>query len=330
MQWHEISIYTTQEASEAISHFLHETGAGGVSIEESSQLHQNRQTELGGWYEIPDNGIPAGEVRVYAYFYTAVDSDEIENIKTQIEQFLNQLNGFGLDKGAAEISSRAVVEDDWAHAWKKYYKPLEISDKLAIKPTWETYEAKPDQKVIELDPGMAFGTGTHATTVLCLKLLEQHIQSGDQVIDVGTGSGILSIAAAHLGAEKVLAIDLDPVAVSSATENIKLNGLEDRIDVKESDLLAVLKQGDAMDAVSADAIQLPVQIVVANILADILLSFMDDVVQVLAPSGTYIASGIIQSKAEEVEEAMKTRGLKIVGRLEEEDWVAIAAQKASS
>lgn len=329
MQWYEISIETTEEAAEAISYYLHEIGAGGVAMEESHLVHRHRRADHGGWYEVPNNGIGLGDVRILAYFYVAKNSAELNQKIKLINQFMTQLAGWGLNKGMATIDSRTVVEEDWAHAWKKYYKPVEISEKLAIKPSWERYKPQEGQSVIELDPGMAFGTGTHATTVLGLQLLEQYIQPGNRVIDVGTGSGVLAIAAAQFGAEQVLAIDLDPVAVSSAEENIRLNGLETQITVAKSDLLALItgKSHESESVASKLNVQPPVELVVANILADVLISFMADVTQVLVSGGIYIASGITQRKESEVAQALKEHGLIEIARLEQEDWVAIAAKK---
>jgi ribosomal protein L11 methyltransferase len=320
MLWHEITIYTTEEATEAIADWLHAQGAGGVSIEESGSLDRKRDTSLGQWYEKPLNSIPEGEAEMKAYFSEDID---IESVKSQLAAFLDSLSGFGIDAGKKEVRSGEVHEEEWADAWKQYFKPTHISPRLVIKPTWESYEAQEGETIIEIDPGMAFGTGTHATTALCMRTLEEVVHSGDHVIDVGTGSGILSITAAKLGAERVLALDLDPVAVSSATENVSLNDLSSRITVKHSDLLQAIRSGNSEEL----GVKLPVQVVVANILAEIILSFIGDVHQALASGGTYVASGIILSKERQVTEALKAAGFELMGRREENDWVAIIAKK---
>ncbi|CAM3438059.1 50S ribosomal protein L11 methyltransferase [Marinicrinis lubricantis] len=322
MQWHEITIHTTEEATEAISHYMHELGAGGVSIEESGSLNRPRDTSLGQWYELPLNDIPEGEAVMKGYFS---DLEDIDSIVKQISKFVGSLMEFGLDAGKAEISVREVDEEDWATAWKQYYKPVKISERITVKPTWEPYESAADELVIELDPGMAFGTGTHATTSLCLRTLEKVIKPGDHVIDVGTGSGILAIGAAKLGAERVLAIDLDPVAVSSSEENVKLNGLEGRITVRESDLLQVFH--DHREKSLDLGVKLPVKVVVANILAEIILLFIDDVYQVLEQEGTYVVSGVITSKEDAVAEALEKAGFRVEYREREDDWVVLTARK---
>lgn len=328
MKWHEITISTTEQAIEMISNFLHEMDAGGVSIEESGTLNKERDTSLGQWYETPLNDIPEGQAVIKGYFTESVDMNEL---KMQIVPRIEQLKEFGIDPGSYEISFRLVDEEDWATAWKQYFKPIRVSEKLTIKPTWEEYEPAQGESIIELDPGMAFGTGTHPTTALCLQTLESVIKGDEEVIDVGTGSGILAIGAMKLGARRVLALDLDPVAVSSATENVRLNGLQDDVEVLESDLLGVLG-GKVVHAVNErdarnTSVSLPVDLVVANILAEIILLFIDDVFAALKPNGVYIASGIYKNKETDVEEGMIRSGFVIVEKRRDEDWIAFVARK---
>jgi len=322
MNWHEITIHTTEEAIEMISNFLHELGAGGVSIEESGVLSKERDTSFGQLYEHPLNDLPEGEAEIKGYF-ADVDEDQINKTILELNASIQGLKAFDIHIGKALITYKIVHEKDWENEWKQYYKPVNISEKLVIKPTWEVYEAKPNEVIIELDPGMAFGTGTHETTALCLRTIERVIQADDDVIDIGTGSGILAIAAAKLGARHVLAIDLDPVAVSSAKENAHLNELDHSITVMKSDLLQVL--GESKDQLG---IEIPVQLVIANILAEIILQFVDDVYEVLSPGGKYIASGIIRKKEAEVISGLTASGFIIEERFYENDWVAIVARKA--
>ncbi|WP_336787030.1 50S ribosomal protein L11 methyltransferase [Paenibacillus sp. MMO-177] len=328
MKWHEITISTTEQAIEMISNFLHEMDAGGVSIEESGTLNKERDTSLGQWYETPLNDIPEGQAIIKGYFTESVDMNEL---KLQIVPRIEQLKEFGIDPGNYEISIKLVDEEDWATAWKQYFKPIKVSEKLTIKPTWEEYEPAAGENIIELDPGMAFGTGTHPTTALCLQTLESVIQGDEEVIDVGTGSGILAIGAMKLGARRVLALDLDPVAVSSATENVRLNRLQDDVEVLESDLLGVLggkvvHAANERDALST-TVTLPVDLVVANILAEIILLFIDDVFAALKPNGIYIASGIYKNKEADVEEGLIRSGFEIVDKRRDQDWIAFVARK---
>lgn len=324
MRWYEVTVHTTEEAIEMISNFLHELGAGGVTIEESGTLNKQRDTSLGQWYETPLNDIPEGRAVIQGYF---PEGTEMEGIVSQLKESVEGLKEFDIDTGNPAYELREVDDEDWANAWKQYFKPIRISERLTIKPTWEEYEGSPDEIILELDPGMAFGTGTHATTALCLRTLEKVVRPGDEVIDVGTGSGVLAIAAAKLGARHVLALDLDPVAVSSATENARLNGLLDsQITVVLSDLLQAIRTQETQGQ-AAHGVTLPVQVVVANILAEIILLFVDDVYQALQQGGTYIASGIIKSKQADVEHALTQAGFSVEERYEETDWVALVARK---
>lgn len=322
MLWHELTIHTTEESVEMISNFLHEAGAGGVSIEESGTLNKKRETPHGEWFgDVPFNDIPEGQAVIKGYFSEDVN---LEEIKDEIAPRVEELSTFGINTGDVRYELKTVDEEAWATAWKQYFKPIRVSDRLTIKPTWEEYIPESDnERIIELDPGMAFGTGAHPTTSLCLRALDSVIQGGEEVIDVGTGSGILSIGAVHLGVSRVLALDLDPVAVQSAIENTRLNGMEDRIVVKESDLLTVITDGSSEDL----GVKLPVQVVVANILAEVILLFVDDVYAALQPGGTYIASGIYKNKIDVVEQALVSSGFKIADVHREDDWVAFVARK---
>jgi ribosomal protein L11 methyltransferase len=351
MLWNELTIHTTEEAQEMISNLLYEAGAGGVSIEESGTLNKVRDTRYGELYDQPLNDIPEGEAVIKGYYSENVSMDDVV---AEITPRVEELREFGIDPGKALISWKTVDEDEWAHAWKQYFKPLRVSERLTIKPTWEEYTpSSPDEAIIELDPGMAFGTGTHPTTALCLRALEKNISGGEEVIDVGTGSGILAVGAMLLGAKSVLALDLDPVAVESARENVELNRLQDKITVKESDLLSLLGGEGAADSAAGDmwpsarpghsmsdaaavtepvsqdnlGVTLPVKIVVANILAEIIVLFTDDVYRALQPGGLYITSGIYKDKEGLVEQALTKSGFHIIEVSREEDWVAFTAGK---
>lgn len=342
MRWNEITVHTTEEAVEMITNFLHELGAGGVSIEESGTLNKQRDTSLGQWYELPLNDIPEGQAVIKAYF---AETEPAEEVVVQLRESIRRLRDeIGIDSGSAKVAVCEVNEEDWANGWKKYFKPIRITERLTIKPTWEEYEPHRDELIIELDPGMAFGTGTHPTTALCLRMLEKIVRPGQQIIDVGTGSGVLAIAAAKLGAEHVLALDLDPVAVSSAQENVRLNGLHSRITVRQSDLLGVLRQNGSLKAMkesdetaeksggtrkksSGLGVRLPAQVLVANILAEIIVQFLDDAYDALAAGGLYLVSGIYKNKEAEMEKALLAAGFSLADKAKEQDWVAFVARK---
>lgn len=235
MKWSELSIHTTHEAVEPISNILHEAGASGVVIEDPLDLIKERENVYGEIYQLDPNDYPDEGVIVKAYLpVNSFLGETVDGIKETI----NNLLLYNIDLGRNHITISEVNEEEWATAWKKYYHPVKISEKFTIVPTWEEYTpVHTDELIIEMDPGMAFGTGTHPTTVLCIQALERFVQKGDKVIDVGTGSGILSIAAAMLKAESVHAYDLDPVAVESARLNLKLNKVSDIAQVKQNNLL---------------------------------------------------------------------------------------------
>ncbi|TYS68797.1 50S ribosomal protein L11 methyltransferase [Sutcliffiella horikoshii] len=311
MKWSEISIHTTNEAVEPISHILHEAGASGVVIEDPFELTKEREDQFGEIYQLNPDDYPEEGVVMKAYLpVNSFLGETVEGIKDAI----NNLLVYDIDLGLNNISISEVNEEEWATAWKKYYNPVKISEKFTIVPTWETYEpVSSDEKIIELDPGMAFGTGTHPTTVLCIQAIERTVKPQDKVIDVGTGSGVLSIAAAMLDAKEVLALDLDDVAVESAKLNIKLNKVHPTVTVKQNNLLKNVEG--------------PVDVVVANILAEVIVRFTDDVYRVLENGGTFISSGIISMKKQEVKDALIKSGFKIQETMMMEDWVAFIAKK---
>ncbi|MEL3974179.1 50S ribosomal protein L11 methyltransferase [Rossellomorea oryzaecorticis] len=311
MKWSEISILTTNEAIEPISNILHESGASGVVIEDPFDLIKEREDMFGEIYQLNPEDYPSEGVLVKAYL--PVNSFLGETVE-EIKQGITNLVTYDIDIGENKVEISEVNEEEWATAWKKYYHPVKISDKFTIVPTWEDYTpVHSDELIIELDPGMAFGTGTHPTTVMCIQAVERIVKPDDSVIDVGTGSGVLSIAAAMLSAAKVRAYDLDEVAVRSARLNVKLNKVQDRVTVDENNLLnGITGQAD---------------VIVANILAEIILRFTEDAFELVKPGGYFITSGIIQPKKQQVKDSLEAAGFLIEEVMVMEDWVAIIAKK---
>ncbi|MFC5732372.1 50S ribosomal protein L11 methyltransferase [Cytobacillus gottheilii] len=311
MKWSEISIHTTNEAVEAISNILHEAGASGVVIEDPFELIKERQDQFGEIYQLDPHDYPDEGVIVKAYL--PVNSFLGETVD-EIKEAINNLILFNIDIGLNKVSISEVNEEEWATAWKKYYHPVKISERFTIVPTWEEYTpVSSDELIIELDPGMAFGTGTHPTTVMCIQALERTVKHGDYVVDVGTGSGVLSIAAAMLEAEKVTALDLDEVAVQSAKINVKLNKVHEKVDVFHNNLL--------------DGVEEQADVVVANILAEVIMRFTNDVASAVKQGGYFIASGIIQQKKQDVKDKISEAGFDIIEVMQMEDWVAIIAKR---
>jgi ribosomal protein L11 methyltransferase len=311
VKWSEISIHTTNEAIEPISNILHEAGASGVVIEDPFELAKEREDQFGEIYQLDPQDYPDEGVIVKAYL--SVNSFLAETVDG-IREAINGLTLHNIDIGKNKVSIIEVNEEDWATAWKKYYHPVKISERFTIVPTWEVYTpVNSDELIIELDPGMAFGTGTHPTTVMCIQALERTVKKGDRIIDVGTGSGVLSIAGAMLGAEKITALDLDQVAVTTAKMNIELNHVQEIVEVSQNNLL--------------EGIVEPVDGIVANILAEVIVRFTDDASKIVKKDGYFIASGIIQQKKQDVKDALTKAGFEITETLLMEDWVALIAKK---
>lgn len=311
MKWSEVAIHTTHEATEAVANIFYEAGASGVIIEDSVEPDRVRDNVFNEIVELDKKDFPSEGVIVKAYL--PVNSFLLETMK-EIEESVAALPSYGLDIGLNQIKTAEVDEEDWATAWKKYYHPVKISGRFTIVPTWEAYTpVDSDELIVELDPGMAFGTGTHPTTVMCMQALEKYVQKDDIVVDVGTGSGVLSIGAAMLGAKQVHALDLDEVAVIAAGENIKLNKVDDVIQVTHGNLL--------------DSIHIEPQLIIANILAEVIVTFSQDAANLLPEDGLFIVSGIIEEKRDFVKDDLIEKGFEIVESVLMEDWVAIIAKK---
>ena len=306
MKWIEIKIITTEEASDAISEMLTTIGSGGVAIEDPFDIR--REIEKPDSLDYADDEFLSNlgeDVVIKAYFPGQMNITELCTlIKEKIEfisRFLNTGEGYS---GYSEID-----EEDWATAWKKYYKPFHISERVVIKPTWEEYEKKENEIIIDIDPGMAFGTGTHETTRMCAQLLEKYVKNGDGIIDVGCGTGILSIIAVKLGADKAEAVDVDEMAVRITGENSKLNNLEGLVSASKG----VLKD---LKAAKAD-------VVVANIIANVIIDISKIIPYYLKAGGYLITSGIIKDRKQEVLSAYLESGFTCETTIEMGEWVAI-------
>lgn len=309
MDWIEVQIHTTNDAIEPVSNMLMDFGANGVSIDDPKMLEYN--DALGERYELNPNKYPSDGVFIKAYF---VDDVEFETTIQQIHNRMKELATMNIPVGKAAVTCTSVQETDWENEWKKYFKPVRISEHIAIVPTWETYEKEEEHvKVVRIDPGMAFGTGTHPTTILSVAGLEQVLRRDHVVIDVGSGSGILSIAAILLGAKKVFAYDYDKVAVQSTINNRNLNKMQKHIQVKQNDLLK--------------GVQHRANVIVSNILAHVLLDLVDDAYHLLEHKGYFITSGIITDKAHLVREKLEASNFTIMQINKIENWVSIIAQK---
>ncbi len=307
MKWIEIKIITTEEASDAISEMLTAIGAGGVAIEDPNEIR--RQLSSPSSLDYADDEFMNSldeDVTIKAYFPSDSSGEGLVELIREKLAFVSRF----LDTGKGYSGMKEVDDEDWATAWKKYYKPFSISENMVIKPSWEEYSPRAGETVIELDPGMAFGTGTHETTKLCAQMLEKYIRSGDRVIDLGCGSGILSIISAKLGAANVLAADIDETAVKVTRENCVINGVEDKV--------------TAVRAILDDLERQEADVMVANIIADVIVGISPQVSGYIKKEGYMITSGIIKERKDEVINAYTSLGFTLLEAVELGEWVAIA------
>lgn len=289
MQWTQVRVYTSPEAEEAVVQILLDLGAQGVMM-----------------------GGDGGESIVTA-FLSSVPKLSVPEIEARVRA----LHEFGLEPGSARVTFDPVEDDDWAESWKRDYHPLDVGRRLLIKPAWIDV-APSDKLVIELDPGMAFGTGYHPTTVLCLEALEDVVRPGDVVADVGTGSGILAIAAAHLGAKSVIAVDTEAEAVASATDNSRRNDAADIITVEHGSTGAARR-------LLADK---PADVVVINILARIIDRLAEELHDMIRPGGTLVAGGIIEHAADDLKDRLMSVGFRIEDERYRDEWCCLIGRRA--
>ncbi|GIV67235.1 50S ribosomal protein L11 methyltransferase [Caldilinea sp.] len=316
----EIAVECDAEAAEAVSELFNRFNGGDYDADsEAGEASGGGAVIETTGYD--DFGEPIdGQFRIVVKTYIKPGARG-EQIRRQIEEglwFLSRIYPI------PEPQIRTLHEEDWAHAWKRFYKPLRVGGRILLKPSWESVEAAPEDIVIELDPGMAFGTGLHPSTRLCIAALEEHVRPGDAVLDLGTGSGVLAIAAYKLGAASVLATDIDPIAVNVARENALRNGVP----------------LDATPGVTVQAGSVPegmanrFDVIVANILAEVLVKLFDGeysyppLAEPLKPGGALILAGIIEERAEMVVEAARRHGCTLIDRKQEGDWVALVVRKA--
>jgi len=309
MKWIEVKVIFDQPgidptdrelAADLISDIFYDFGLQGVVVEDPAIDPEE------DWAEDA-----VGRAECHAVTAYLPEDSQAEKRCRTLENKLSHLekqSGF-----ISRISYKKRDDEDWAHAWKAYFWPQKISRRLLVKPTWREYQAASDEIIIELDPGMAFGTGTHPTTTLCAVMIEKYLRKGDCFLDLGTGSGILMIAAARLGAARVCGIDKDETAVKVAAANLKLNSIQPQsFQVKTANL--VDKTGETYDMIAA------------NILTQVILDLSVDIGRVLNPGGIFICSGIIEKNQSQVAEALQNIGFEIIEVVSQEEWVAITSR----
>ena len=308
--WIEITIHTTNEASEIVESILLDYGSTGVAIEDPTTLEENLHDDFGTIVELSPTDFPDVGVIVKGYINELnFDDETFTRFKGELEQLGQNINIGEFFK----IETTTIKDSDWENSWKDYFDILNIGEKFVIVPTWREYENEENKYVINIDPGMAFGTGGHETTSLCIKNLKKYVKPHDNIIDVGCGSGILSIAASYLTDGEIKAVDLDKLAVDVSRENFALNNLENRITVEEASLLT--KETKKYN------------VIIANILAHIIELMLDDAYKLLEDGGYYITSGIIKDKKDELLEKMLERGFKLVEETSDNEWYSFVVTK---
>lgn len=300
--WIEIVVQTPPQLSDPLANFLDELGTHGVFEEESIQ----------DTFDFPEEPPKTGTIKAYL-----PDNREVAEKLASLETYMESLKELFPDLEAPSFTTSIIADPDWAERWKKYFKPLRISKNIVIKPTWERYQPEGGEIVIDIDPGMAFGTGQHASTRLCAHAIEdvilrQRPPGGWSVLDVGTGTGILAMCCARLGADMVTAIDVDPLAVEIAAVNIAINDLSDHIELLNRD---------------ASAMEGTFNLIVANLTAPTLIALCDRLVAMMPPGGYLVASGIIDTYGSQLEQAFQDAAVTVTARRDEKEWLCVTLKK---
>lgn len=310
MNWTQVNIYTTTQGIEPVAFELLSLGITGYTVTDSNDFKEFLENKNGQWDYIDDDLMGLSDCETYVTAYIPENEQGSETLKMLIANIARlKMRDENAEFGRLEIELDGVKEEDWANNWKQYYHTQRIGKRIVVTPSWEEYTPNGDDVQMRLDPGMAFGTGTHDTTRLCLELLEECVTPSTRILDVGTGSGILSVGGVLLGAPSALGVDIDPVAVKVANENAEINEVSGKTEFVCGDL--------------TDKVHGKFEIVTANIVADVIIRLLSTVKNYLLKGGVLIVSGIIDTRADEVENACHEAGFVTEKRLEHGGWVAI-------
>ncbi len=321
MEWIKATIYTTAEGVEPVSGRLYSTGITGIEIEDEADFKEFLENNKQYWDYVDDELLKSKEKETCVIVYVTNDADgleQLENIKREIKE-LKKIDTLS-EYGRLDISVSYLNEEDWANNWKKYYHPFNIGDKILIKPEWETVEDTGDRIVYVNNPGMSFGTGSHATTRLCIEALEKLVESGDRVLDLGCGSGILSIISLLLGAKSAYAVDIDPNAVGIAYENAERNNIKNDVYTVRAGNIITDK------ALQDDIAKNEYDIVVANIVADVIIALAPIARRFMKSGGYFLTSGIITDRLDDVKGALEQSGFKIEETRISGDWASLISR----
>lgn len=321
MDWIKVTVYTTTAGIEPVSGRLMQLGITGLEIEDETEFHDFLEETKDCWDYVDDDLVKSmeGETRVIAYVSDDIAGHELlAAIRGSMEE-LKEINEDGVF-GRLETETEGTKTEDWANVWKQYFHPLEIGQKLLIKPQWEELKEPTDRIVFNINPGMSFGTGAHQTTQLCLEQLEKYITPGCRMLDLGCGSGILSVVSLLLGAKEAVAVDIDPNCVDTAYENADMNDIDRNIYHVISG--NVVTDSEVREVISKNKYE----VVAANIVADVIISLAPSAREYMAEGGVFITSGIIDGRQEEVKEALINEGFEITDMQRRKDWWSIVCK----
>ncbi len=322
MDWIETYIYTSSEGTEAVCALLMENGVNGMQIQDDEEMLNFIEENPFHWDYVDEELSNKEKGEVYVVFYlpkTPEGFEVLANIKSGIQNLLAM--GVPFDLGRLYVESKNVSEEDWIDNWKKYYKPFKIGEKIVIKPDWEKYEPKEGEKVLHINPGNLFGTGLHQTTRLCIEQLEKYVDANSEIVDLGCGTGILSIIGLMLGGKSAYAADMELNVKEVVSENALKNNIDmDRYLIRQGN---VLKDKNLIDEIKEKTFNLAV----VNIVADVIIALSPFIMDILSKGGIFIASGIIDERLEDVKEALKHTGFKIRDIIDKDGWVCVVSAK---
>ena len=317
MEWTEVNIYTTTEGIELVCSKLTDIGVKGFAIRDAEDFKEFLENKNGQWDYIDKDllGLTDCETCITVYIPS---NDQGAEMLTAIESMLSEMRANDTEKlyGRLEAELTSIREEDWANNWKQYFKPFKVGEKLVIKPSWEDYDNADNRVILEIDPASSFGTGKHHTTRLCLELLEKNLNKGDNLLDMGCGSGILSIGAMLLGAGSAVGVDIEENAAATALENAEKNHIS-------SDVYKTYYGNILSDEKLASEIDRKYDIITANIVADVIIEMKDYFVRYLKKGGILIISGIIEERMDEVIAAVESAGFSNPEPYVKEGWAAV-------
>lgn len=322
MEWIEVFVATSQMGLEPVEGVLYQCGLNGLMIHDEADFAEFLENPNREWDYVADELVEEKQEQTTGITFFLRDNlygrEQLSQIKSALQSVKETEKE--LDLGSLEVTMKNVAEEDWANNWKKYFKPFPVGDKIMIKPSWEELPAQTDKIILKIDPGHIFGTGTHETTQLCMELIEKYVKKDDMVLDIGCGSGILSIASLLLDAKEADAVDIDPNAIQIAYENSDRNDIDrNRYHVKAGNILEDKELQASCSGKKYD-------LVAANIVADVIIALTKQVPDYIKDGGIFLCSGIITERKEDVLEALKAANFAVLDIKEKTSWVAIATR----